>query len=151
MSQSEHIEFFRATASGKGWPTSVTISDTAWTFQIDEPEEEGGTNTGPNPMHHFVASLAGCQNEQAQVVAEELGFQAGDIKMSFEVAMDLSGFMGVATDSDHAFKLVKMSAKVAGVSEQQARSLGEQVDARCPILSLLRSSGTKIESDWSPA
>lgn len=41
--------------------------------------DQGGSNSGPNPMHHLVASLSGCQNEQAQVVAGELGIEAKQI------------------------------------------------------------------------
>ena len=151
MSKSEHIEYFQAKAVGSGWPTSVSISDSQWSFRIDEPEEDGGSNSGPNPMHHFVASLAGCQNEQAQVVADELGLKATDIKMSIEVALDLSGFMGIKDNSTGAFQRIKLRTSVAGLSDEQSSALGELVDARCPILSLLRSSGVKIESDWISA
>ena len=53
-----HIEVFQATARGSGWPTAVSITGTAWEFKVDEPLEDGGGNSGPNPMHHFAASLA---------------------------------------------------------------------------------------------
>jgi uncharacterized OsmC-like protein len=151
MSESEHIENFQATAVGSGWPTSVSISDSQWSFKIDESEEDGGSNSGPNPMHHFVASLAGCQNEQAQVVADELGLKANDIKMSIEVALDLSGFMGIKESSVGAFRRVNLRTTVAGLTDEQSKNLGDMVDVRCPILGLLRSSGVKIESTWVSA
>lgn len=151
MSEETHIEHFRATALGSGWPTHVSITGSDWTLQVDESEEDGGSNLGPNPMHHLVASLAGCQNEQAQVVAEEMGIDAGKINIQLEVALNLAGFMGVAQDSEGCFQGVKITAQVAGVSSEQAQSLGKQVDARCPILSLLRSSGAQIESTWGTA
>ncbi len=149
MSNTEHTEHFNATAIGSGWPTAVSITDTRWTFQLDEPTEDGGSDSGPNPMHHFVASLAGCQNEQAQVVAEEMGFQATRIEMTVEVALDLAGFMGVAPSSDGAYKQVTIAAAVAGLTDDQARALGANVDARCPILALLRTSGAEIRSEWT--
>jgi len=144
-----HIEQFVATAMGSGWATSVSISESEWTFSVDEPVEEGGTNTGPNPMHHFVASLAGCQNEQAQVVAEELGFEAKKIKIKVGVELNLDGFMGVSDDSNGCFQSVQFSACVAGITAEQAAELGKRVDARCPVLSLLRSAGVQIETAWS--
>ena len=149
MTEENHIEQFRATALGSGWPTKVTISDSEWTFQIDESEEDGGSNSGPNPMHHLLASLAGCQNEQAQVVAEEMGIEAGQVHIDLQVDLNLSGFMGLTKDSEGCFKQVRIAASVSGVSAEQAKSLGNQVDARCPILSLLRSAGTQIESSWT--
>ena len=151
MTEENHIEQFRATALGSGWPTLVTISDSEWTFQVDEPKEDGGSNSGPNPMHHLLASLAGCQNEQAQVVAEEMGIDAGKIHIDLEVTLNLSGFMGITQDSEGCFTKVRIAASVSGVSAEQAMSLGSQVDARCPILSLLRSAGTQIESSWTAA
>lgn len=149
MTETTHVEHFRATARGTGWPTAVSITDSEWRFQIDEPEEDGGSNSGPNPMHHFVASLAGCQNEQAQVVAEELGFEAKQIELTLDVALNLAGFMGEADNSEGCFRRVQISAVVAGISADQAKSLGSRVDARCPILSLLRSAGADIESRWT--
>ncbi len=148
MTNNQHIEIFQATAQGTGWPTSVAISGSDWAFQVDEPEEDGGSNSGPNPLHHFLASLAGCQNEQAQVVAGELGIQANDIQFTIEVALNLAGFMGEADSSDGSFQEVKLQASVAGLSAEQASELGNRVDARCPILGLLRSGGATIQSTW---
>jgi len=99
-------------------------------------------------MHHFVASLAGCQNEQAQVVAEELGFEANQIDITIDVALDLAGFMGEADDSEGCFQHIRIEAAVAGLNTEQAEALGARVDARCPILSLLRSSGAEIHTSW---
>jgi len=148
-STEHHIETFKATARGSGWPTAVAITDTEWSFQVDEPTEDGGSNSGPNPMHHLVASLAGCQNEQAQVVAEELGFEAKQIEMTIEVDLNLDGFMGAADNSDGCFKRTSIKTVVRGVNAGQATELGKRVDARCPILSVLRSGGAKIETNWT--
>ncbi|MFT4512989.1 MAG: putative redox protein [Planctomycetota bacterium] len=148
--QAQHIETFRATAQGKGWPTTVSITDTEWTIQLDEPKDEGGQNSGPNPMQIFAASLAGCQNEQAQVVAEELGVSMQSIDIDLEIDLDLAGFMGKAEHSDGSYKKTRLSAVVHGdLTEEQAQEMGRRVDRRCPILGLLRSSGCEIVSSWS--
>ncbi len=150
--QAEHTETFRATAQGKGWPTTVAIADTEWTIQLDEPTDDGGQNSGPNPMQFFAASLAGCQNEQAQVVAEELGVAIHGIDIDLEIDLDLSGFMGKAEHSDGSYKQVRLSAVVRGdLTEEQVQELGQRVDRRCPILGLLRSSDCEIVSRWAVA
>ncbi|MDF1837427.1 MAG: OsmC family protein [Planctomycetota bacterium] len=149
MTDHPPIETFRATAQGTGWPTRVAISQSDWVFQVDEPTEDGGSNSGPNPLHHFLASLAGCQNEQAQVVAEELGVEVKEIQITLEVDLNLAGFMGQTDNSEGSFQGVRIEAQVSGVTADQASSLGQRVDARCPILSLLRSAGTPIESAWT--
>ena len=114
--------------------------------------EDGGSNSGPNPMQYFIASLAGCQNEQAQVVADELSLSIEQIDIKVEIDLDLSGFMGESESSDGSYKNVRLDATVQGeVTDDQVKSLGQKVDARCPILALLRTSGCQIESIWSKA
>jgi len=148
--QNEHLETFKVIAEGKGWPTKVAVAETDWTIQIDEPVEDGGTNSGANPMQYFAASLVGCQNEQAQVVAEELGLIISKIDITAEVDLDLSGFMGMSDNSDGSYKQVRLNAVVSGnVSKSEVEELGNKVDKRCPILGLLRSSGCEVISSWS--
>lgn len=145
-----HLETFKARAQGNGWPTKVDIVDTEWKLQLDEPIEDGGSNTGPNPMQYFIASLAGCQNEQAQVVAEELSLNIQQINIEVEIDLDLSGFMGTSDHSKGSYKNVRLNAVVVGeATDEQIKSLGQKVDARCPILALLLTSDCKIESTWS--
>jgi len=148
--ENTHLETFKAEAQGKGWPTLVTITDTEWTLKTDEPVEDGGSNSGPNPMQLFIASLAGCQNEQAQVVAEELSLNITQIDIKAEIDLDLSGFMGMSDHSNGSYKSVRLEAVVTGnLTDEQTKSLGQKVDDRCPILALLRTSGCKIYSRWS--
>lgn len=148
--ENSHLETFKAEAQGNGWPTKVSITDTQWELQLDEPTEDGGSNSGANPMQYFIASLAGCQNEQAQVVAEELSINIGQIDINVEIDLDLAGFMGMSDNSNGSYKNVRLDAIVHGdATDAQIRTLGEKVDARCPILALLRTSGCNIESKWT--
>jgi putative redox protein len=144
-----HLETFKAEAQGKGWPTKISITDTEWTIKTDEPVEDGGSNTGPNPMQLFIASLAGCQNEQAQVVADELSLSITQVDIKLEIDLDLSGFMGTSDNSNGSYKNLRLEASVLGdVTNEQVKNLGQKVDDRCPILALLRTSGCEIESSW---
>ena len=148
--ENSHLETFQAEGQGNGWPTKVDITNTEWTIQLDEPVEDGGSNTGPNPMQYFTASLVGCQNEQAQVVAEELSLNIEQINIKIEIDLDLSGFMGTSDNSNGSYKNVRIDAVVIGeATDEQVKSMGQKVDARCPILALLRTSGCNIDSKWS--
>ena len=151
MSNQENtLEVFKATAKGNGWATSVNITGTAWDIQSDEPVDEGGTNTGPNPMQYFAASLAGCQNEQAQVVAEEMELAIDVMDISLEIELDLAGFMGMAEHSNDSYKKVQLTHTVGGsMTAEQVGEMGAAVDSRCPILGLLRNSGCEIVSTWA--
>jgi len=148
----QHIETFKATAIGKDWPTTVSIIGTEFTLQLDESVEDGGTNSGANPMQYFAAALAGCQNEQAQVVAEELEVKLSKINIDLEIDLDLAGFMGTSDHSNGSYKQVRMKTIVSGeLTNDQVEELGKRVDARCPILALLRSGGCEINSAWNKA
>ena len=148
--ENTHLETFKAKAQGNGWPTKVKITDTEWKLQLDEPIDDGGSNSGPNPMQYFIAALAGCQNEQSQVVAEELGLKVEQINIDVEIDLDLSGFMGSADHSNGSYKNVRLNTTVvAEASEEQIKNMGQKVDDRCPVLALLRTSNCKIESNWS--
>ena len=103
-------------------------------------------------MQYFVAALVSCQNEQAQVVAEELSISIDKIDITAAVDLNLDGFMGEDDHSNHCFKNAKLSATVhADITVEQLVELGKRVDNRCPILSVLRNSGCTIDSDWSLA
>jgi uncharacterized OsmC-like protein len=148
--ENSHLETFKVQAYGNKIPTEVNITDTEWKLQLDEPVDDGGSNTGPNPMQYFTASLAGCQNEQAQVVAGELSINIEKMDLKIEIDLDLSGFMGMSDNSEGSYKSVRLNAVLEGdLTDEQAKLVGQKVDARCPILALLRTSGCRIESSWS--
>ena len=52
MASDSEVERFECTAQGIGimGDTKVQIKDSEWTLQLDEPESDGGTNKGANPM-----------------------------------------------------------------------------------------------------
>ncbi|MFT4875554.1 MAG: putative OsmC-like protein [Bacteroidia bacterium] len=141
MSNQENtLEVFKATAKASGWATTVNITGTEWTIQADETQEDGGTNTGPNPMQYFVASLASCQNEQAQVVAEDMELSIDSMDISLEIDLDLAGFMGMAAHSNDSYKNVKIKHTIGGnITTEEAAKMGAAVDSRCPILGLLET------------
>jgi uncharacterized OsmC-like protein len=101
-------------------------------------------------MQYFTAALAGCQNEQAQVVAGELSLNIEQIIIKIEIDLDLSGFMGMSDNSNNSYKSIRLDAVVHGeVTDEEIKNMGRKVDMRCPILALLRTSGCTIESNWS--
>jgi putative redox protein len=51
---------------------------------VDEPEEAGGTNTGPSPTRLMTASLAACTSITVVMYAERKGWDVGDIEVTAE-------------------------------------------------------------------
>ena len=51
---------------------------------VDEPEEDGGTDTGPSPTRLLTASLASCTSMTIVMYANRKGWDVGNIEVSAE-------------------------------------------------------------------
>jgi len=75
--ENQHIETFKVTAQGRGWPTKVNVSETNWEIQLDEPVEDGGSNSGAvddsNGSYKEVRLHARVQGDVTQEQVQELG------------------------------------------------------------------------------
>jgi putative redox protein len=54
------------------------------TLVADEPEEEGGEDTGPNPQELLAASLASCTAITMEMYAQRKGWDVGDVAVHVE-------------------------------------------------------------------
>lgn len=116
---------------------------------IDEPPEMGGSNKGPDPIANLLASLAGCENVIANMVAQEIEFDLQSIEFDINGELDPRGLMGDGSVQPY-FEKVQVYAKVA-TSESQDRidELKEKVDARCPVYTMLKAAGVELEANWT--
>lgn len=115
---------------------------------MDEPEAEGGKNQNANPMQFFVASLVGCENELAAVVASELKIKIEKIEWDVAVDLNLDGFEGEDLKLEQPYTGARIDGKVFtdGTPEQVA-SLAASLHSRCPIRRLLVNSGVVVQSN----
>jgi putative redox protein len=51
---------------------------------VDEPEEAGGSDTGPSPTRLMTASLAACTSITVLMYAERKGWDVGEIEVTAE-------------------------------------------------------------------
>ena len=51
---------------------------------VDEPEKDGGTDTGPSPTRLLTASLASCTSMTIVMYANRKGWDVGNIEVSAE-------------------------------------------------------------------
>jgi putative redox protein len=89
----------------------------------DEPEEEGGHDSGPSPQELLAASLASCTAATMAMYAERKGWKIG------EVAVDVS-YEPAQRGTPTRFKLdVQMPKELP--DEQRERLM--QIAAKCPV------------------
>jgi putative redox protein len=89
---------------------------------VDEPEERGGTDTGPRPTQLLGASLAGCTAITIEMYAARKGWDVG--AMEVEVEMEYDG----PVPSSFAVSLTLPEE----LDDEQRRRL-VAIAARCPV------------------
>lgn len=141
---------FRVSAAGTwalGLKTDINVRNFS-TFQMDEPVELGGTDTGPNPMEYVLAALNGCKSVMISLIAKELDFKFDGIEFDAKGIIDLRGLMGVEGVSPH-FRTIRLVIKIkTEESEDRIQELRRQVEKRCPAYNLLADAGIEMKVNW---
>lgn len=65
MSESTSLETISVEAQRES-ATRTTVKLRDFELTVDEPEEMGGQNEGPNPLEYLLAGQAGCLNVTGQ-------------------------------------------------------------------------------------
>ena len=118
---------------------------------IDEPQNMGGTDKGIDPLSNLLASLAGCENVIANLVAKEMKFDLQGIEFDVKGELDPRGLMGQA-DIQPYFNHVSVNAKVkTDETQERIDELKEKTDARCPVYTTFKAAGIPIEANWEKA
>jgi putative redox protein len=103
----------------------------------DEPEEKGGTDTGPKPTELLAASLASCTAITIEMYANRKEWDLGQV----EVTAD---FTEASTDSPASFKVnIKVPAELD--DDQRERIL--VIAGKCPVHRALAAQDVRIEDD----
>ncbi|AOM84079.1 OsmC family protein [Salisediminibacterium beveridgei] len=140
---------FEVTGSAKGMKSTLTTKQ--HTVIIDEPENMGGEDTGPDPLANMLASLAGCENVIANMVAKEIGFDLQGIDFRVTGELDPRGLMG-DKDVQSYFQQVGIEATVqTSESEERIEELKKITDERCPVFTTFVAAGIPIDATWKKA
>ncbi|NKC14428.1 MAG: OsmC family peroxiredoxin [Gammaproteobacteria bacterium] len=120
-------------------------------FQIDEPAERGGGNTGPAPTETALAALIGCTNVIGHKCAQKLGLDIGHLAITAVCDFDRRG-VSLAEEIDLPFTRIELTVKADGpVSETELQQVAAEVAKFCPLAKLYRGAGTEIIENWQSA
>lgn len=129
----------------------TTIQSKQHTLILDEPPAVGGGDEGPDPLSYLLASLAGCENIIAYMVAQEMNFDLQSMEMDVKGVLDPLGMRG-EPGVQVFFEKVSFKAKVStSESEERLAELQEKTDARCPLMTMMRAAGIELETEWVKA
>ena len=118
---------------------------------LDESEKLGGKDSGPNPMQTALAALVSCENVTANMAAREMGFDLKCLTINVSGSFDPRGFMGDASVRPY-FEEVTINVKVETTeSLERIQEMQEKVEARCPIYTMFKAAGVKMNDNWVKA
>lgn len=133
------VVVFDAAATARDAVAS-TISAGRYQIEADEPPTLGGTDTAPNPVQYYLASLLSCQIVTFRFWADRLGLSIDRISASAEGDLDVRGFFGLDDEVRPGFTEVRVRVDIAGPEHADAyRELQRVVDEHCPVLDLTRN------------
>lgn len=115
----------------------------------DEPTAAGGGGSGPTPLQSVLGALCGCEAVTFRRTATEFAFEYDRIDFEAACTIDIRGRSGDRSVRPH-FQTVRLSAQViTPESQDRLLELVEEVEARCPVLNLMRDAGVSLDIRWT--
>jgi putative redox protein len=104
----------------KGYAHALTVGP--HTLIADEPEDRGGTDTGPSPTQLLALSLASCTAVTIEMYADRKGWDVGELEVEVEYELHPKG----TSRFDVVLKLPP------ALTEEQAERI-RAIAGRCPV------------------
>jgi putative redox protein len=99
-------------------------------LRLDEPAEQGGTDTGPRPTQLLGASLAGCIAITVEMYADRKGWDVGELEVDVEM-----GYEGPVPNS------FEVGVKLPGHLDDEQRRRLLVIATKCPVHKVLAGEG----------
>lgn len=115
-------------------PTKTVVEARHFKLIVDEPQNLGGTDAGPNPVEYVLAALAGCLNVVGHLVAKEMGFVVRGIQLELEGNLDPAKFMGATMQGRAGYKEIRVTLNPdTDADEATLAKWVATIEERCPV------------------
>jgi len=109
-----------------------------FSFDVDEPEALGGTDTGPNPVKLVLAALASCPEITYRLYADRLGIPLDGVSVTLEGDIDLRGFTAADDTVRPGFTAIRGRVELDSTAPRsELERLKSAVDRHCPVLDIV--------------
>ncbi len=99
----------------------------------DEPDQLGGTNTGPNPVEQVLGALGNCLAVGYAANATVAGITINDLTIDVEGDLDLHTFLGLK-DGNAGFGNIAVKVKLdSDASPEALQALHDKVTGTSPV------------------
>ena len=125
---------FSVKAESKNQTKSVVTTSGGFEMVIDEPENLGGGNEGPNPVEYLLGALAGCLNVVGHLVAKDLEFELKKMNIEINGKLDPAKFLGKSETVRAGYQEVNVEIDVETDADQDTLAKWlTVVEERCPV------------------
>ena len=101
---------------------------------VDQPEELGGTDSGPSPLDYVFVALGGCLVTIAKIVAGQQKINLRGIEVEITGDLNLDVLRGQEMNERSGFTSINTKVKVdADLTKEEKEAFLEEVDRRCPV------------------
>lgn len=127
--------------------TRVAISNGRHSWRADEPEHDGGQDTGPTPYELLIGSLAACTCITLALYARHKKIALKAVTASYEFDRIHADDCADCDDDDKGFiERIASHVRIAGDFDDAQKQRLAQVAQRCPVHKTL-ARGVKITDD----
>ena len=128
--------FVSVSSLGEGFRSEVALREHR--LVVDEPENLGGTDSGPNPVELILAALGTCQEITYRAYAAALGIPLDHVSVTLEGDIDLRGFFAVDESVRPGYQGLRGTVRVVSSADRESlEKLREAVNAHCPVLDIV--------------
>lgn len=143
MSDGENVIPVEVEAQREG-QTRSTVEARDFELVVDEPENMGGADEGPNPLEYLLAGQAGCLNVTASQVANDMDIELEGLEIGITADFDVAAFRTEQPDHRTGLQNIEVTLEAeADASDETLQEWGERVEQRCPVSDNIRN-GTDI-------
>ncbi len=135
--QAANATFRAVTVSeSEGFTTSSRVR--SFDVPLDEPQDLGGNDTGPNPVEAVLAALGSCQAIVYRAYAAVLGLKIDRVEIEARGQLDLRGFLNLAPVGAGFSGVTFVTRIESPEPAERLRELARVVSEHCPVLDTLQ-------------
>lgn len=130
-------------------PTRTSVETRGFELTVDEPEEMGGTDDGPNPLEYLLVAQAGCLNVTGHQVATEMDLDIDRLAIDIEGDFNQAAFTGDVDDPTRLQDIHVTLDVDADAGEETIETWANRVEERCPVSNNVKNE-TSVQLSVDP-
>ena len=131
---------FRTKAVGLN-PTKTLVKARNFEIIVDEPQDLGGNDEGPNPVEYVLAAYAGCLNVMGHLIAKEMGFTLNGLKIDLAGSLNPARLFGQSYEDRAGYKEIQVTLKPeCDIDDETLDKWQAAILDRCPVGDNLKNS-----------